>query len=891
MDQNKSNQEAKAKEAETAKIGLPELNRLTEDSSCSVEDESNWEKEAAIASLSEAAKKMVPSRFAAFVDKVKGVPELDLLRFNYYLVDEFSQVSSLPWFNMLKKSPLSDVPLSHIPKSVYETAAVWINQLPFETQWKFVSWALNRLLIDWEAHATGQEQTFSKSQVATLVELAMVLRARPGSLTCHLLMLRGRPKYHSQDNLPLILWMMTQAFQDDLPAALYSWALNLLPLVFNNNCSSHSIDLILQFAEMMLSSNPEARAVLLNEPVRHGQRLIPPSSFEMLVRLTFPAPSARVASTERFQAIYPLLKEVALAPDTITCADALKQIFTFSLKLAAAGGQEGNPALANEATAIAISVLTQNVACFKQWDVLYKENLEASVALLRKLVDEWEDHSLIKLSSSPTDALTVIRAMNSFRTKNKKALGVDRRLGLAPSFTTMVTASEELSLSVKDESDWEETEKAIVSLSEAAKKIDPSPLATFLDEVLNEDWYHPERQILKLIDYYGIELSKVSFQWVNMFEEYPLSKLIHVPLSLIPMPVIEKTLDFINILPLDTLLGVVLWASDLILTEWPGVVKVEQLNSDKSKVATFVVLAMVLRTKPDALTLVLQELREGPTCQGQDKFRLLIWMMSQTSQGDLPAGLYSWVRNLLPPLVANYECYSSQSIDLILQPVEMMLSSNPEARAVLLNEPVRHGERLIPPSSFEMLVRLTFPAPSARVASTERFEAIYPLLKEVALEPDTITCADALKQIFTFSLKLAGGQEGNPALANEATAIAISVLTQNVDCFKQWDVLYKENLEASVALLGKLVDEWEDHSLKLSSHTLTVRHAMNRFRRKNKKAITDRVANLSLYKEADQSCKLISTRLSLGPGIASFASMVIEASEAAARAALVNSLI
>ncbi|KAF2555691.1 hypothetical protein F2Q68_00013858 [Brassica cretica] len=163
-----------------------------------------------------------------------------------------------------------------------------------------------------------------------------------------------------------------------------------------------------------------------------------------------------------------------------------------------------------------------------------------------------------------------------------------------------------------------------------------------------------------------------------------------------------------------------------------------------------------------------------------------------------------------------------------------------------IGDALRHGVRLIPPCSFEMLVRLTFPAPSARVESTERFEAIYPLLKEVALAPDI--SANALKHIFTFSSKLAGGQ-GNPALANEATAIAISVLTQNVDCFKQWDVLYKENLEASVALLNKLVDEWKDHSLKLSSSssdTLTVKHAMNSFRMKNEKAITEGVANPSL---------------------------------------------
>ncbi|WZZ19644.1 uncharacterized protein BNAA09G51360D isoform X1 [Brassica napus] len=453
--------------------------------------------------------------------------------------------------------------------------------------------------------------------------------------------------------------------------------------------------------------------------------------------------------------------------------------------------------------------------------------------------------------------------------------------------------AEEANIDPSDLLDEEkETHKAaILSLSETAEKMDPSSLATFLEKVSDEDWYHPLKQILKVIDYYGIQLSQVSsFHWVNMFDDYPLSKLIHVPLSLIPMSVYEQSLDFINTLPFETLPAVVLWASDLILTEWPGVVKVEQLNSDLSKVATFVVLAMVLRTKPDALTLVLPKLRDRPTYQGQDKLPFIIWMMAQASQGDLCAGLYSWVRNLLPLVVKN-KSYSSQSIDLILQSLEMFLSSNPEARAVLLNEPVRHGERLIPPRSFEILVRLTFPA---RVGeATERFEAIYPLLKEVALAPDTITSANALKQIFTFSLKLAGGQ-GNPDVAKEAIEIAIRSVTENVDCFKQWDILYKENLEASVALLKKLVDEWEDHSFKLlsssSSDALTVKHAIYRFRMKNEKTITKGVANSFLYEEADKSCKLILRKLSRGSGgrkITPCTTMVIAAAAAVAGAALV----
>ncbi|XP_019100686.1 PREDICTED: transmembrane protein 214-like [Camelina sativa] len=258
-------------------------------------------------------------------------------------------------------------------------------------------------------------------------------------------------------------------------------------------------------------------------------------------------------------------------------------------------------------------------------------------------------------------------------------------------------------------------------------------------------------------------------------------------------------------------------------------------------------------------------LRWRPMYQGQDTLPVLVWMLAQATHGDLPAGLYSWAHVLLP-LVGSYRRRRPPSIDLILQIVEMILS-NPDAQTILVNRAVREGERLIPPSSFETLLRLTFPASSARVKATERFEAVYPLLKEVALAPETATGGNALEQIFTFSLKLAG--EGNPGLAKEAAAIAIRSVTENVDCFKHWDILYNDHLEVSVTLLRKLVDEWKDHSPNLLfslDDTLTVNRAMSSFRLKNEKAITEGGANCSLYKEADQSCKLILGRLSRESG-------------------------
>ncbi|CAN6903363.1 unnamed protein product [Brassica oleracea] len=120
----------------------------------------------------------------------------------------------------------------------------------------------------------------------------MVLCGKPDSFTCLLPMLRGRPMYQGEDKLPHIVWMMAQAFQDDLPTGLYSWARNLLPLVGNNKCySPELVDLILQFVEKRILSNPEARTilVLVNGAVKDGERLIPLCSFGILVRHTFPA--------------------------------------------------------------------------------------------------------------------------------------------------------------------------------------------------------------------------------------------------------------------------------------------------------------------------------------------------------------------------------------------------------------------------------------------------------------------------------------------------------------------------------------------------------------------------------------------------------------------------
>ncbi|CAK9152285.1 unnamed protein product, partial [Ilex paraguariensis] len=217
-----------------------------------------------------------------------------------------------------------------------------------------------------------------------------------------------------------------------------------------------------------------------------------------------------------------------------------------------------------------------------------------------------------------------------------------------------------------------------------------------------------------------------------------------------------------------------------------------------------------------------------------------------------------------------------QSRDLVLQLVERILSA-PKARTILVNGAVRKGERLMPPLALDLLLRVTFPASSARVKATERFEAIYPTLKEVALagSPGSKAMKQVSQQILTFAMKAAG--EGIPELSREATSIFIWCLTQNPDCYKQWDKIYIDNLEVSTVFLRKLNKEWKELSVKHSSLE-ALGQTLKSFRHKNVEALAgdeEDAARLALFKEADKHSKVILGKLSRGHGCVKSMAFVI----------------
>nr|VDD00850.1 unnamed protein product [Brassica rapa] len=85
---------------------------------------------------------------------------------------------------------------------------------------------------------------------------------------------------------------------------------------------------------------------------------------------------------------------------------------------------------------------------------------------------------------------------------------------------------------------------------------------------------------------------------------------------------------------------------------------------------------------------------------------------------------------------------------------------------------------------------------------------------------------------------------GNPVLAKEATSLAV---TENIDCCKHWDNLYKEILEASVKISS------------LPSNALTLNGTMKSFRLKTEEAITEGTANAAaavLYSNHEATTEL-----------------------------------
>ncbi|CAD5185893.1 unnamed protein product [Musa acuminata subsp. malaccensis] len=411
--------------------------------------------------------------------------------------------------------------------------------------------------------------------------------------------------------------------------------------------------------------------------------------------------------------------------------------------------------------------------------------------------------------------------------------------------------------------------KPKVTVAEAAAKIDAADLDAFLAEISALYESQQDIQLMRFADFFARSFASVSasqFPWTKMFKESPVAKIADIPLCHISESVCKTSVGWIALKSPEALGNFVLWCLDGILAELgsqqsaaKGSKKSVQHTPSNSQVAIFVVLAMTLRRKPDTLVNLLPKLRDNPRYQGQEKLPVLVWVIAQASQGDPVVGMYSWAHYLFPVVCGKLQA-NPQSRDLVLQLVERILAG-PKARAILLNGAVRKGERLVPPTALDLLMQMTFPAPAALVKATERFKAVYPTLKEVALagSPGTKTTKQASQQLLPAAVVAI--QQNIPELTKEAADIFIWCLTQNAECYRQWEKLHLENVDASTVVLHKLSSEWKSCASKISPEALRV--TLKNLRAKNEEALSQdmNASKLTSIKDADKCCKAILGKL------------------------------
>ncbi|URE12485.1 hypothetical protein MUK42_28653 [Musa troglodytarum] len=264
---------------------------------------------------------------------------------------------------------------------------------------------------------------------------------------------------------------------------------------------------------------------------------------------------------------------------------------------------------------------------------------------------------------------------------------------------------------------------------------------------------------MRFADFFARSFASVSapqLPWVKMLKESPVAKIAVIPLCHISVSVYKTSVDWIALKSPETLANFVLWCLDDIianLANQQSVTKgskksVQQIPSS-NQVEIFVVLAIALRWKPDALLSLLSKLRDNPDIKDKRNSHMLFGLLHSwrrkelmtmecgEGEGDSDGGTFKrqqwWWKKLRTTAAMVAKAMDSDVVGI-----------GPKARSSLLNRAVRKGERLLLHAVFDLLMRM-IPAPTALVKATERFRAVYPTLKELALaaSPGTKTTKQA----------------------------------------------------------------------------------------------------------------------------------------------------
>lgn len=359
--------------------------------------------------------------------------------------------------------------------------------------------------------------------------------------------------------------------------------------------------------------------------------------------------------------------------------------------------------------------------------------------------------------------------------------------------------------------------KPKVSVAEAAAAIKLDEMAAFLAEISESFAAMPDIQLMRCTDFFARAFSAVLPSQLNipkMIKDSSLVKVLDVPLSDVPDEIRTTASDWLAERPADHLSKFLVTLIRAALEDVlpPGKVArgtaAKPLTPPKAKVGMLVVLTLVLRRRPDVMLLVAETVRSDAACAGQERLPMLAWMYGQVALSDLVSGMALFVQNLLPLTFGKQGSPVGRDVALTYFQTVLLRLNERKARAVLLNGAFRKGERLVPPAALDQMMRLAHPTNALRTKATERFTALFPLVKEISLAGSGRT--KSTKAVATALVPLmfrAAGEDPEP-LSQEACSVFVWCLSENPDCYLQWERHHSDDHAMSSRLLTHILRNW-----------------------------------------------------------------------------------
>ncbi|CAI5494587.1 unnamed protein product [Closterium sp. Naga37s-1] len=359
--------------------------------------------------------------------------------------------------------------------------------------------------------------------------------------------------------------------------------------------------------------------------------------------------------------------------------------------------------------------------------------------------------------------------------------------------------------------------KPKVTVLEAATAIKVDELSAFLIEISDSFAGMPDVQLMRCADFFARAFSAVLPSQLNLpkiIRDSSLAKALDLPWNDIPEEVRTTASEWLAERPADALAKFLVTLVRSALEDVLPVGKVakgtaaQPLTPPKAKVGMLVLLVLLLRRRPDVMLQAADSIRTDPGCLGQDRLPVLAWMYGQVAVVDLVSGMALLVSNLMPFTSGKQGSPVGRDVTLTYFQTVLLRGNERKARAVLLNGAFRKGERLVPYSTLDQFLRLAFPPASARTKATDRFTALYPLLKDITLAGSGRT--KSTKAVATMLLPLmfrAAGEEPE-ALAQEASSLFVWCLAENPDCYLQWERHHAEDHATSTLVLTSVLRSW-----------------------------------------------------------------------------------